>query len=58
MEDVGIDGKTILKWMLKNSVGRAETELIWLWTGISSRLFFHAVVNLALIYNTANIQRT
>jgi hypothetical protein len=38
--------------MLKMSVGRAWTELMWLRIGASGKLF-HAVVNLQLLYNTA-----
>jgi len=32
---LGVDGITILKWILKKSVGKAQTGFIWMaiWTG-------------------------
>ena len=38
-EDLGVDGRIILKWILNKSVGRSWTELIWLRIGRSGWLF-------------------
>jgi len=38
-EDLGVDGKMILKWALNKSVGRSWTGLIWLRIGRRGRLF-------------------
>jgi hypothetical protein len=39
MEDLGVDWKIILKWILKNwDGGKAWTTLIWLRTETSSRM--------------------
>jgi len=33
LEDLGVDGRIILEWILNQSVGRTWTGLIWLrWT--------------------------
>jgi hypothetical protein len=38
-EDLVVDGRIILKWILNKSVGRSWTELIWLRIGRSGWLF-------------------
>jgi hypothetical protein len=31
IENLGLDKRVILKWVLRKSFGRARTGLIWLW---------------------------
>jgi hypothetical protein len=38
LEALGVDGRIILKWSLKKSVGRAWTGLLWLRIGVSGGL--------------------
>ena len=38
LEDLSVDGKTIIKWVFKNSYGEARTGLPWLRIGIVSGL--------------------
>jgi hypothetical protein len=38
LEDLGIDGKIILKSILKKECGRIWTGFIWLWMGARSGL--------------------
>jgi hypothetical protein len=37
-EDVGVDGRIILKWILNKLHGEMWTGFIWLWIGTSGRL--------------------
>jgi hypothetical protein len=39
LEDLGINRKIILKWILTNHVGRACTRLFWLRTGTGGEVF-------------------
>jgi hypothetical protein len=38
LEDLGTDGKRIIKWMLKRKVGRVWYGFLWLRIGITSGL--------------------
>ena len=38
LESLSIDGRVVLKWILRKSVGRARTELSWLRIGIDGGL--------------------
>jgi hypothetical protein len=35
LEDLGMDGRKLLKWIVQKQDETAWTVLIWLWTGIS-----------------------
>jgi hypothetical protein len=37
-KDLGMDGRIILKWILRNMMGNAWTGFIWLRTGTSGGL--------------------
>jgi len=37
-EDLGVDGRIILKWFLKKWFGRVWTGLIWFWVATSGGL--------------------
>jgi hypothetical protein len=43
LEDLGVDGRIILKQILKERGGRPCASLIWLSTGASSMLFVNMV---------------
>jgi len=38
LEDLGVDGRIILEWILGKFGGRVWTEFIWLWIGTSGGL--------------------
>jgi hypothetical protein len=38
LEDVGVDGRILLQWILEKSVGMVWTGFIWLRIGTSGRL--------------------
>jgi len=38
LEDLGIDGRKILKWLVQKQDETAWTGLIWLWTGTNGGL--------------------
>ena len=40
LEDQGVDGKRLLKWIFKNWDGRAWSGLIWLRIGTDGGFFF------------------
>jgi len=45
-EDVGVNGKIILKWMLGKQVGKVCSGCIWLRVGTGGRAVVNTVMNL------------
>jgi hypothetical protein len=48
-EDVGVDGRIILKWILRKQIRRAGTRLIWFRIGIVGWAIMNRVMNLQLL---------
>jgi hypothetical protein len=46
LEDPGVDGRIILKWIFERLGAGAQTGLIWLRTGTGGGLFVYTVMNL------------
>jgi hypothetical protein len=49
-EGPGVDGRIILEWVIKKSVRRAWTALIWLRIGTECRAVVNVVMNLRVPY--------
>ena len=54
LKDIGCDGKTLLKWILKKWDGEAWTGLLWLVIGTGGGFSVNAVMNFGVPYNSGN----
>jgi hypothetical protein len=53
-EDLGIDGKIILEWMLGKQDEKAWTGCIWFRIGTNGQALVNTVMNLRVAYKVGN----